>query len=85
MPEYVVYRHGWSEANQRAEDGLPEKMPVLRVEAGSPAEACRLAAKRVALVAGQRLSAEPAGPIDAQENNLALKPEALSGNEGLTP
>ncbi len=84
MPEYVVYRHGWSEANQRAEDGLPEKMPVLRVQAISPAEACRLAEQQVALVAGQRLSAEPAAPLDAKTNNLDLKPEALPGDIGTT-
>jgi hypothetical protein len=85
MTEYIIYRHGWSAANQRAEDGLPEKMPVLRVEANSPAEACRLAEKQVTLVAGQRLTAEPAGPIDAVENNLDLKPEALFDDEETTP
>ena len=80
MPEYVVYRHGWNEANQRPEFGLPEKMPVARVEAGSPEEACRLAAQRVTLQDNQRLSAEPAEQVDARENNLNLKAEALERN-----
>src|SRR5262249_55465403 len=43
MRQYIVYRHGWNEANQRREDGAPEKMPVLRVDAGSPEDACRRA------------------------------------------
>ena len=33
MRQYVVYRHGWNEANQRRADGAPEKMPVLRIDA----------------------------------------------------
>jgi hypothetical protein len=33
MRQYVVYRHGWDEANQRREDGVPEKPPVPRADA----------------------------------------------------
>jgi hypothetical protein len=43
LRESVIYRHGWSEANQKAEEGLPEKMPVLRVQARSRAAAVLLA------------------------------------------
>ena len=39
MKMYVVYRHGWNASNQSPERGLPEKMPVARVEADSPEEA----------------------------------------------
>jgi hypothetical protein len=77
MRQYVVYRHGWNEANQPVEHGLPEKMPVARVEADSPDEACRIAARQVTLMANQRLSAEPAAEVDAKENNLNLHVEAL--------
>src|SRR5690242_13333881 len=35
MAEYIVYRHGWNDANQSPAQGLPLKMPVARVEAGS--------------------------------------------------
>jgi hypothetical protein len=73
MPTYVVYRHGLNPATQ----GLPEKMPVARLEAGSPEEACRLAAKQVPVAPGQSLSAELAEVVDARENNLNLKAEAL--------
>jgi hypothetical protein len=81
MAEYVVYRHGYNEANQSPERGLPEKMPVARIEADSPEEACRLAGGQVSLFAGQSLSAEPANVVDAQVNNLALKAEALEREE----
>jgi hypothetical protein len=81
MPEYIVYRHGYNEINQAPERGLPEKMPVARVEAGSPEEACRLAARQVTLQPGQSLSAEPAALVDAQVNNLDLKAEALQREE----
>lgn len=77
MPEFVVYRHGWNEANQNPESGLPEKMAVARVQAGDADEACRLAAQRVTLEPNQRLSAEPAAEVDARENNLNLKADAL--------
>jgi hypothetical protein len=77
MREYVVYRHGWNKANQDPNRGLPEKMPVLRVEAGSAEQACQIARKQVTLFEGQRLSAEPAAEIDAEVNNLGLKAEAL--------
>jgi hypothetical protein len=75
--EYIVYRHGWSEANQDPARGLPEKMAVARVRAASPEEACRLAVDRTSVVAGQRLSAEAAEGVDARVNNLGLKVEAL--------
>jgi len=75
--EYVVYRHGWNQANQDPGRGLPEKMPVARVVAGSPEEACRLAFREVNLASGQTLSAEPADVVDARVNNLDLKAEAL--------
>jgi hypothetical protein len=76
MQEYVIYRHGFNEANQKAEEGLPEKMPVLRVQAQSPEEAVRRAAKQVSVGAGQRLTAEPAAGVDAKENDLDLNAEA---------
>jgi hypothetical protein len=81
MREYIVYRHGLNEANQSPERGLPEKMPVLRVQADSPEEACRLARGQVTLFEGQTLSAEPADVVDAQVNNLDLKAEALEREE----
>jgi hypothetical protein len=77
MQQYVVYRHGWNDANQSRAKGLPEKMPVARVDAGSPEEACRIAARSVTIEANQHLSAEPAAAVDAQENKLNLKGEAL--------
>lgn len=77
MPEYVVYRHGWNADNQSKDAGLPEKMAVARIEASSPKEACRLAIPRVTLHENQRLSAEPAAEVDARENNLNLRAEAL--------
>jgi hypothetical protein len=77
MKEYVVYRHGWNAENQSRDAGLPEKMAVARVEANSPEQACRLAAPRVTLYGKQYLSAEPAAEVDARENNLNLRAEAL--------
>ena len=68
--EYVVYRHGWNDANQSAALGLPEKMAVARVEAVSPEEACEQASKQVTLLANQHLSAEPAAEVDAKEQAL---------------
>jgi hypothetical protein len=82
MKLYVVYRHGWARANQDVERGLPWKMPVLRVEADSPEDACRRAAEQVTLQPEQRLTAEPADEADARENNLNLKAEALERTEG---
>ena len=67
MRMYVVYRHGWNEANQSPARGLPEKMAVARVAADSPEEACRVAAREVTLAENQHLSAEPAEPLDAKE------------------
>ena len=40
MKEYIVYRHGWNEANQNPHHGLPKKQAVLRVQADSPEAAC---------------------------------------------
>jgi len=77
MKAYVVYRHGWNDDNQSKDHGLPEKMPVARLEADSPEDACRLARARVTLHDNQYLSAEPADEVDARENNLNLKAEAL--------
>ncbi|HTU93958.1 MAG TPA: hypothetical protein VMF69_28015 [Gemmataceae bacterium] len=77
MKEYVVYRHGWNTENQSPEAGLPEKMPVARIEANDPEDACRRAMGQVTLQAKQYLSAEPADEVDARENNLNLKAEAL--------
>jgi hypothetical protein len=78
MREYVVYRHGWNDDNQSPAQGLPEKMPVARVAAGSAEEACRLAAPRVTLHANQHLSAEPADEVDSRENNLNRTARSLS-------
>jgi hypothetical protein len=77
MKGYVVYRHGWNEANQSPQAGLPEKMAVARLEADSPEQACQLAAARVSLRGNQYLSAEPADEVDAREHNLNLRVEAL--------
>jgi hypothetical protein len=77
MREYANYRQGWNDANQKAKDGLPEKMPVLRVRARCPEDAVRRAMKQVSVAAGQRLIAEPAAGVDAKANNLDLKAEAL--------
>jgi hypothetical protein len=77
MKEYVVYRHGWNAENQSKDAGLPEKMPVARIEAKNPQEACRLAREQVTLHENQHLSAEPAAEVDARENNLNLRAEAL--------
>ncbi len=77
MKEYVVYRHGWNADNQSPQAGLPEKMAVLRVQAESPEQACQLARARVSLHEKQTLSAEPAAEVDARENNLNLRVEAL--------
>jgi len=82
MREYIVYRHGWNEANQRRADGLPEQMAVLRVQANSPEEACRLAAQSVRIEPNQRLSAVAAEPVDAHEMDIARKVEALEREPG---
>jgi hypothetical protein len=70
MQWYVVYRHGTNDSNQSPERGQPEKMPVVRVQADSPEEACRLAAAQVSLAPGQGLSAEPAEELDAREAEI---------------
>jgi len=75
--QYIVYRLGWSDANQKPQQGLPEKMAVMRVDAASAEEACRLAATQVSLSASQRLTAEPAGTEDDKEVNRNLRVEAL--------
>jgi hypothetical protein len=75
MQEYVVYRHGWNEDNQSRSAGLPEKMPVARIQARGAAQACRLAADQVTVHANQHLSAEPAAAV--QETKLNLKGAAL--------
>lgn len=77
MKQYVVYRHGWNADNQNPQAGLPEKMPVARIDADSPEDACRRAVTSVTLHDHQTLSAEPADEVDARENNLNLKAEAL--------
>jgi hypothetical protein len=77
MQEYIVYRHGWNETNQSQKAGLPEKMPVARVEARSPEDACQRSLQQVTVLANQYLTAEPADEVDARENNLNLKAEAL--------
>lgn len=77
MQEYIVYRHGWNEANQNPEQGLPEKMAVARVMANSAEEACLVASQRVTLHMNQTLSAELAANVDAKEDNLNIRVEAL--------
>ena len=77
MTEYIVYRHGWSEANQPLQQGLPQKMAVMRVEAASAEEACRIASIEVSVSGSQRLSAEPAAAADGEEDNRNLRVEAL--------
>jgi hypothetical protein len=77
MKEFVVYRHGWNEDNQNPANGLPEKMAVARIGARNAEEACRMAAAQVTLYPNQHLTAEPAADVDARENNLNLKAEAL--------
>jgi hypothetical protein len=77
MRGYIVYRHGWNENNQSQAAGLPEKMPVARIEAKSPEDACQRALEQVTVQANQYLSAEPADDVDAHENNLNLRAEAL--------
>jgi hypothetical protein len=81
MTEYIVYREGWNEANQDPGRGLPEKMPVVRLYADSPEEACRMAARQVTLTGNQRLTAEPAEVVDAQMAGLNASPR-LNPDEG---
>jgi len=73
MKEYVVYRHGWNVVNQNPAHGLPEKQAVLRIEANSPEEACRLAELQVDVLDNQYLTAEPATDVDAKEELLNRK------------
>ena len=77
MQGYVVYRHGWNENNQSQEAGLPEKMPVARIEAQSPEDACQRSLQEVTVYPNQYLTAEPADEVDARENNLNLRAESL--------
>jgi hypothetical protein len=74
MQEYVVYREGFDEKTQSPERGLPYQMPVLRIMADSPEEACRKAAQQVPLAANQHLTAEPASVADAREHSLNVSP-----------
>ena len=78
MQEYIVYRHGWNETNQSQKAGLPEKMPVARIEAQNPEDACQRSLGQVTVCSNQYLTAEPADEVDARENNLNLKAEALN-------
>ncbi len=73
MREYIVYRHGWNVANQDPAHGLPEKQAVLRLDADSPEEACRLARPQVEVLDNQYLTAEPAADVDAKEELLNRK------------
>ncbi len=75
--QYIVYRLGWSETNQKPQQGMPEKMAVMRVDAANAEEACRLAATQVSLSANQRLTAEPADTADDREVSRNLRVEAL--------
>jgi hypothetical protein len=68
MREYMVYRHA---------AGAADRLPVLRVQAASPEEACRRAAQQVPVAPGQILTAEAADCLDAKEEALNLKAEAL--------
>jgi hypothetical protein len=77
MAQFVVYRHGWNEDNQSQSAGLPEKMPVARIDARSADEACRLALTQVTVHPNQHLSAELAAAVDVQETKLNLKGIAL--------
>ena len=77
MPEYIVYRHGWNEANQNPHQGMPKKQAVLRLEAGSPEEACHLAKPQVSLLGDQYLTAELAADVDAKEAQLNVKASGI--------
>lgn len=81
MPHYVIYRHGWNDANQSQANGMPEKMAVLRLDADSPEEACRRARSQVTLFGQQSLSAEPAALADDYENKLDQRVESLNALE----
>jgi hypothetical protein len=81
MREYVVYREGWNQVNQNPDQGLPYKMPVARIIAGSPEEACQIAARSVTVLDNQRLTAEPAAVVDAREETLNTSPRALPEEE----
>ena len=70
MTEFVIYRHGRDDANQSADQGLPEKMAVARVFADNAEEACRQTAAKVTLAPHQRLTAEPAPDVDEVEQEM---------------
>jgi hypothetical protein len=78
MKEYIVYRHGWNDANQSPEHGMPKKQAVLRVQADSPEAACRLARAQVSVLGDQYLTAEDAAEIDAKEEQLNRKASDFS-------
>ena len=81
MREYIVYRVGWNEATQNPAQGLPGKMAVARLFASSPEEACRMAAREVAVEDNQQLTAEPADAVDAREASLNVSPRSLPDDE----
>jgi hypothetical protein len=73
MREYMVYRQA---------PGAADKTPVLRVQAASAEEACRMAAEQVPVAPGQTLTAEPADHLDAKEEALNLTAEAIERAPG---
>ncbi len=79
MKEYLVYRE---DANAAA-PGQQDRRAVARVEADSPEEACRIAARGVTLAEGQRLTAEPADVADAREAALDRSARALGRPTGI--
>src|SRR5262249_8284125 len=83
VKEYVVYREGGSAAAQDPQQRRPDKRAVARVEADSPEEACRLAARDLTLDSGQYLSAEPAEEADAREAAMDRTARALGRPTGL--
>jgi hypothetical protein len=56
-------------------------MPVLRISANSPEEACEKAARQVQLGATQRLSAEPADEVDARNQALDLTAHSMNSDD----
>jgi len=64
MQEYVIYRNEGS-----------DQRPVARVWADSPEEACHKAS--LGQAGDQQLSARPASEVDAKEQDLNRKVEAL--------
>jgi hypothetical protein len=81
MREYVVYREGWDPTNQDPAKGLPVKMPVARIVASSPEEACQAAAAQVSVTGKQRLTAEPADVLDAHEAAMNASPRSVPADQ----